>query len=79
MVKVIRVPRLPVGHYLSRLQTATATGDRRRLPRALPLLRAVAERRAFASHAQMVPVKRLTRAPVLHLGLRDRLCHAEQA
>ena len=61
-----------------RLQTAKATRVLR-LPRALPLLRVVAARRACLFHAQMVTANRLTRAPVLHPGPRDRLCRAVQA
>ena len=60
------------------LQTAKATCVLR-LPRALPLLRAVAARPACLFHAQMVTANRLTRAPVLHPGPRDRLCRAVQA
>jgi len=79
MAKAIRVPRLPVVHRLSRLQTAKATRVPRRLPRALPLLRAVGGRRACLFHAQMVTAKRLTRAPVLLPAPGDRLCRGGQA
>jgi hypothetical protein len=49
-----------------------------RLRRARPLLRGVAERRACLFHAQ--PVMRLTRAPLSHPALHDRLCQrADQA
>ena len=61
-----------------RLQTAKAIRVLR-LPRALPLLRVVAARRACPFHAQPVTVNRLTRAPVLHPGLRAQRCHAVQA
>ena len=45
-----------------------------RLRRALPLLRAVAAHLACLFRVQMVTAKRLTRAPVLLLAPRDRLC-----
>jgi hypothetical protein len=61
-----------------RLQPAKAT-DARRLPPALPLLRAVAAHLACLFHAQLVMAIRLTRAPALHPEPRDRLCRADQA
>ena len=50
-----------------------------RLPRALPLLRVVAAHRACPFHAQRLTANRLTRAPVLHPGLRARRCRVVQA
>ena len=61
-----------------RLQAAKATRVLR-LRRALPLLRAVAARPACLFRAQMVTAKRLTRAPVLLLAPRDRLCRGARA
>ena len=80
MAKAIRVPRLPVVHRLSRLQTAKATRALR-LRRALPSLRAVAGTPVCLFRVQMVTAKRLTRAPVLHPGpgSRDHLYLAGQA
>ena len=50
-----------------------------RLPRALPLLRAVDAHLACLFHAQPVMANRLTSAPVLHPEPRDRLCRGDQA
>ena len=61
-------------YYLQR-----ATPTRVRLPRAVPLLRAVAARRVFLLHAHSVPAIRLTRARLLPPGPHDQPCRAVQA
>src|SRR4029453_8421360 len=63
--------------WVCHLQRAPATRVLR-LPRALPLLRPVAARRACLFHAQSVPANRLTREPVSHPALHDRLCRLGQ-
>ena len=62
-------------HRADLLQPAKATHVLRLLL-ARPLLRGVAERRACLFHAQ--PVMRLTRAPLSHPALHDRLCRVDQ-
>src|SRR5262249_4416544 len=64
-------PRDALVRRVDPLRAAKTTHVPRLLP-ALPLFRAVAARPACLLHAQ--PEIRLTRAPVLHLVLRDRLC-----
>jgi hypothetical protein len=49
-----------------------------RLPRALPLLRAVDARQACL-FAQPAPANRLTRAPLLHRDPHGPLCHLQEA
>ena len=78
-VRMVRLSRRDeLVRPLYRLQTAKAICVLR-LPRAVPLLRVVAARRACLSHAQPVMANRLTRVPVLHRERRDRLCRAVQA
>ena len=74
------------GCYARTSSSAGSTAFKRRRRHAscaflghLPLLRVVAARRACLFHAQPVTANRLTRAPALHPGPRDRLCRAVQA
>ena len=62
-------------HRADLLRLAKATHVLRLLL-ARPLLRGVAQRRACLFHAQ--PVMRLTRAPLSHPALHDRLCRVDQ-